>query len=316
MKIDRMLSITILLLNRDRISAKELADRFEVSVRTIYRDIEAINMAGIPVISYPGNNGGFGIMNNYRLDRQLLTLGDMVAILSALKGIRTTLDYRDLDNAIEKITSLMPDQERRYQVLPEQLVIDIQPWGYRKKQRSIMKEIHFAVTHTRIAEFLYKNSRGQKIRRKVEPMTLMYRGFAWYLFAYCLVREDYRLFRLSRISDLLVMDETFAKREKSCRDILLDETEPDNTVTVALRFSPEMQYHVEDYFLEDQIQRCDDGSLIVRAAFHEDEWVYSMILSYGDRAEVLEPHHIRKIISEKAKKISALYKPDIQVSQV
>jgi predicted DNA-binding transcriptional regulator YafY len=91
MRIDRMLSITVMLLNRDRVSARELAEKFEISIRTVYRDIEAINLAGIPVISYPGNSGGFGIMENYRLDRQLLTLNDMLGILTALKGVNSAL---------------------------------------------------------------------------------------------------------------------------------------------------------------------------------------------------------------------------------
>ncbi len=104
MRIDRMLAITVMLLNRDRISARELAERFEVSVRTVYRDIDAINMAGIPVISYPGNEGGFGIMENFRLDRQLLTLNDMLTILAALKGIDTGLIHKEVGSAIENLT--------------------------------------------------------------------------------------------------------------------------------------------------------------------------------------------------------------------
>lgn len=132
-----MLTITIMLLNRERISAKELADKFEISVRTVYRDIEAINLAGIPIISYSGNNGGFGIMENYKIDRQLLTLNDMTAILSALKGVNTTLEDRELDSAIEKIKSLLP-RDRAFEMdqRSEQIIFDILPWGPGSRQKN------------------------------------------------------------------------------------------------------------------------------------------------------------------------------------
>ena len=141
MRIDRMLAITVMMLNRDRISARELAERFEVSIRTIYRDIEAINLAGIPVISYPGNNGGFGIMDNYKIDRQVLSLKDMLSILSALKAISSSLEFSELDNAIEKINSLVPrGKTGQKNLFAEQFVVDILPWGFRKRQKTLVQK--------------------------------------------------------------------------------------------------------------------------------------------------------------------------------
>jgi predicted DNA-binding transcriptional regulator YafY len=130
MRIDRMLAITVMLLNRDRINARELAEKFEVSVRTVYRDIDAINMAGIPVISFPGNEGGFGIMEHFRLDRQLLTLNDMLTILTALKGIDTGLIHKEVESAIEKITNLVPKEKAdQAEQFFNQMVIDVVPYG-------------------------------------------------------------------------------------------------------------------------------------------------------------------------------------------
>ncbi|NLD37627.1 MAG: HTH domain-containing protein [Desulfatiglans sp.] len=134
MRIDRMLAITVMLLNRDRIIARELAEKFEVSVRTVYRDIDAINMAGIPVISYSGNEGGFGIMEHFRLDRQLLTLNDMLTILTALKGIDTGLIHKEVESAIEKITNLVPKEKAdQAEQFFNQMVIDVVPYGSGKK---------------------------------------------------------------------------------------------------------------------------------------------------------------------------------------
>jgi len=315
MRIDRMLSITVMLLNRDRIPARELAEKFEVSVRTIYRDVDAINMAGIPVISYPGNNGGLGIMDNYKIDRQVLTLGDMKAILSALKGINLTFEDNKLDSAIGKITSLVPDHEAEHVELHlEQVMIDILPWGYRDRDKEKLKQIQRSTISTNLMSFSYRNAKNEKIARVVEPMTLIFKGYTWYLFAYCCIRKDFRLFRLSRLTDLKTMEQQFNRRKASYQDYTTDEKGMKMTDLV-LRFLPEARVKVFDYYDEEQITLQDNGEMIVKVSFPEDEWIYSMILSYGELAEVLEPEHIRKKILEKAKKITAHYNPDTMVSQ-
>ena len=165
MRIDRMLAITVLLLNRDRISARELADRFEVSIRTIYRDVDAISMAGIPITSYAGKQGGFKIIDSFKLDRQLLTMKDMLTMLSALKGINATLENEELDSAIDKITCLIPDDKTS--LLEDHLQhisIDILPWGTQKKQQKFLKQIHNSITENYIIEFRYENTKREIYR--------------------------------------------------------------------------------------------------------------------------------------------------------
>ncbi len=315
MRIDRMLAITVLLLNRDRISARALSEKFEVSVRTIYRDIDAINLAGIPVVSYPGNNGGFGIMDNYKLDRQVLTLKDMVAIVSALRGISTSLDYDELDGAIEKIRSLLPKQHSSDQTSPsEQFVVELLPWGYRRRQKDVIKTVHEAIIKNTLLRFLYRNSKGESRKRRVEPMTLFFRGFAWYLFAYCRLKRGFRFFRLSRMSGVKQATEIFERRETSFREYWPEEDSIPHNVDLVLRFSSKVRFRVEDYFDRDQIRLEKSGELIVTVSLPEDDWVYSMLLSYGEDAEVLEPARIREILAKKAKKILTLYNPDTQVS--
>ncbi|MCP4134576.1 MAG: YafY family transcriptional regulator [bacterium] len=318
MRIDRMLAITVLLLNRERVSARELADKFEISIRTVYRDIDAINMAGIPIISYPGNNGGFGIMENYKLDHQLLTLKDMQTMLSALKGINTTLEDRELDTAIDKIKNLVPrDKTEQLELYLEQVVIDILPWGYGKKQKNKLKTIHKSLFGNTLLELNYRNTKGEESTRTVEPMTLLFKGYGWYLFAYCLLKNDYRLFRLSRIGELQALEEPFTRRNGSYQNMVQNKSDmpPEYIAHLVLKFSPRARVRVEDMFEDIKILIEDDGSLIVRIDFPEDSWVYSTILSYGEDVEVLEPPHIRGIIEKKAKKILALYNPDILLSQ-
>jgi predicted DNA-binding transcriptional regulator YafY len=316
MRIDRLLSITIMLLNRDRIPARELAEKFEVSVRTIYRDIDAINLAGIPIISYPGNNGGFGIMENYRIDSQVLSMPDILAVLTALKGINAVLDNRELENAINKISSIVPrEKNKRMRNFGEELVIDILPWGQGKKEREKLQTVNRAVSNSNFLDFVYTNTQGEQNRRTVEPMTLIFKGHAWYLFAWCCLRRDYRLFKISRMKDPLPLERKFIRREVSYEAYFSSEEQQVRMAHLDLKFFPGAASRVEEFFEPDQITRLPGGELMVKVSFPDTGWIYSFILSFGELVEVTGPPHIRKKIAEKAKKISTLYKPDTGVSQ-
>ncbi len=308
MRIDRLLSITVLLLNREKIPAKELAEKFEVSVRTIYRDIDAINLAGIPVISYPGNNGGFGIMENYRIDRQILSLSDIRAILSALKGINATLDNRELDNAINKISSIVP-REKSAEITRsgDPFVIDILPWGYGKREKEKLRVVHRAVSGCHFLAFEYRNTGGEQTTRTVEPMTLIFKGHSWYLFAWCCFRKDYRLFKLSRINKPVPMERKFIRRDAHYEDYFTAGEKEAETVHLHLRFSPGAAPRVEEFFESDKITRLPGGEMRVKVSFPDGPWIISFLLGFGELVEVLEPVRIRKEIAEKAEKISALY---------
>lgn len=309
MRIDRMLAITVMMLNRNKITARELAEKFEVSVRTVYRDLDAINMAGIPIVSYPGNNGGYGIIENYKIDRQLLTLKDMGTILSALKGINTTLEHKELDHAIEKISSLVPkDKTEQIKLHCEQMVIDIMPWGYPQKLKEMIQILHQAVMGNNLLQLEYRNSKGEKNKRLIEPMTILYKGYTWYLFGYCHLRKEGRVFRLSRMRKLKILNQTFIRKKLSYQDAVKSAFKDIKKVRFVLKFPPKMKTRIEDYFGEKMIQYQKDGSLIVNISMPEDEWIYSYLLSYGEDMEILEPVRIRKIIEKKVEKIQKIYK--------
>ena len=316
MRIDRMLGITVLLLNRDRVSARQLSEKFEVSVRTIYRDIEAINMAGIPIVAYSGSNGGFGILENYRLDRQVLTLQDMISIITALKGVSRSLGDSGLETVTEKILNLIPPDKIDYlKQQSEEVAIDMAPWGHKIKSEEFFQIIRPAIAERSLIEFVYSNARGEMIRRTVEPMTLIFKGYAWYLFAFCRMRNDYRLFRLSRMENLINTKESFERRSISYHEFFKNSATETKTINLVLRFEGKMRIKVEEYFDENGVEIQDDGSIIVKISMPEDEWMYSTILGFGEYVEVLEPEYLRCMILEKAKKISSKYKHDIKVSQ-
>jgi predicted DNA-binding transcriptional regulator YafY len=308
MRIDRLLAIIILLLNRDKIKAGYLARRFAVSIRTIYRDLEAIDLAGIPIISYPGNNGGFGIMETYKLERQVLSLNDMLSILRTLKSIHTTLADSSLDTAIDKFTSLLPQEGlSRLEEYSERFVIDLMPLGYHKRQRQFLKVIHGAIQEQKLLRFVYRSMKGECLTRTVEPMTLLFKGYAWYLFAFCRTRQDFRIFRVSRMSNAVILLQGFTRRNRSYKEYSDFDVDKNQLVHLVLKFKARARVKVEDYFFEENISIQPDGSLLVNVSWPYDEWVISHLLSYGDDLEVINPTFVRSTLLKSAKKIQKIY---------
>ncbi|MCQ4922937.1 YafY family transcriptional regulator [Tissierella carlieri] len=310
MKIDRLLSIIVILLNKDNITAKELANRFEVSVRTIYRDIETINLAGIPIVSSQGRDGGFSILDNYRMSHQLLTLDDMTSIIIALKNIGNFSENENIDITIDKISNIVPkDKKQEFDYHFNELIICDLPWGYRSnsKDKEKYRIIYEAIREERLVNIEYRDPYGKITERKIEPMSLVLKGLNWYVFSYCNSRNDYRFFRLSRIHKINILEKRFNRRDISYEEFKKQNTYINNMVELVLRFSPEVQQRVDEFFYEENIIIDEKGYTVVKISFPEDEWVYSMILSYGEYVEVLEPHYIKDIIKKKAQKIYEKY---------
>jgi predicted DNA-binding transcriptional regulator YafY len=315
MRIDRMLSIVITLLQQEKIPARELAEKFEVSVRTIYRDVEAINRAGIPITTYAGSSGGIGLINSFKLDRRLLSMDDFIYILSSLKGINETLDNSDIENAIDKISSLVPKDKSEYlESQLDHIVFDMVPWGYAKKQTDKVKVLHEAIINKYIITFKYIDQNGKESIRTLEPMTLVFKGSTWYLFGYCRKRNDYRMFRLSRIDELAVLNEKFISRKMTYKEFSKKESGKESLVKYKLKFHPEARQFVEDYFDEKIITVRKDKYVIVEALFPQGDWFLNGLLSYGDKVEIIEPKELRDSLIEVTKKIIRLYKADNTLS--
>lgn len=306
MKLERLFAITTLLMNRKRITALELAEYFEVSARTIYRDIEAIGQAGIPIVTYQGAGGGYEIMDNYKIDRQMFTADDFNSIMIALKGVATTYDDQKFASAISKLKLLTPETVNN-SLTPDQLILDFSPWGgktYQDKLELLKK----AISECWVVEFKYTNYLGEISNRTVEPLTLILKGLTWYFHGFCRTRNDYRNFRLSRIRDLKIGGVKFQPRERTAEHYKIeDEWKPEHTVKLVLRFAPRLRSVIEDYYDADNVRTDAEGFLIVEAFFPDDEWSYNQILHFGEGVEVLEPESFRAVIREKARRILEKY---------
>jgi len=308
MKLERLLAIVVLLLNRRKITAGQLAERFEVSVRTIYRDIRTLNGAGIPIISNQGYEGGFSIPENYKLSRQLLSFEDMMSILTTLKGINMTLNNEDLTRVIDKITSLIPDHRMEtYKSYAESFIIDINGWGKGERLKELIRQVQAAVTDSTLLDFSYRDAGGNLTRRHAEPHSLILKNFAWYMLAYCRLREDFRLFRLSRMQEIKSLPEHFLRRNTDeYRNALQQDYRP--SVELVLRFHQRARVRVEDIFEQSLIEYDDDGYITATLSFPEDPWIVSFILSFGPDIEVISPKRIRMDVQEKCLAMQKIYR--------
>ncbi|TVR67748.1 MAG: YafY family transcriptional regulator [Spirochaetaceae bacterium] len=310
MKTDRLLSIVIYLLNRERASAREMAERFCVSHRTIQRDIEAIELAGIPVFAVQGAGGGYGILDSFKMDRQLMTVEDFYYIVTALESIGSSLNDDQINSTLEKVRTLIPDRGLDFLAGKSgKLSIDFSMLGGDPRHRAIFQTVRDAVDRGCLLRFSYTNNKLESTSRIVEPMTIVFRWRSWYLYGYCRLKGDYRLFRISRIRDPEPLRERFVRRDRSFEEFAaVTGTSPaGNVLDLVLRFSSAMKPVVEEFYPDEARAVQPDGSVIVNARMPEDNWVYGYILSFGEHVEVLSPPRLRTIITDSARKITEMY---------
>ena len=318
MRLDRLFAITVMLLNRERVSARELADYFEVSIRTIYRDVEAINMAGIPLVSYPGHQGGFAILDSYKLDHQFLSRKDMVTLLGTLRGVNDAFQSREMDLLIEKLTSILPHaQAGELNSALDEIIFDVVPWGLPQNKLNGLQIVRQAVHEKRLLQFTYRNLNLELCRRTIEPISLVNKGAAWYVFAYCRLKEDFRIFRISRMEDVSLLPESFNERGVTYRAYLAQQParEVQGFVDVTLHFDALVKNQGMENFDPQSITEDEQGGAMVCLHVDKSEWLYAIILSYGEHVEVVSPQWLREKIRQKIIAMQQLYNPDIGLSQ-
>jgi len=295
MQSSRLFEIIYLLLNKKTITAKELAERFSVSTRTIYRDVDVLSFAGIPIYTEKGKNGGISLLPEYVLNKSILSEGEQTEILSALKGLSLIGDS-EAGQVLRRLSEIFNKTAANW--------LDVNFSGY--DCEDVFRNFKTAILERRITQFDYFSSYSELTHRQVEPIQLLFMSRAWYLKGFCLDKQDERLFKLVRVSNLAVTDKTFIPRTVQPSS---SESKPDRrpSVTLHLSIAPEMAYRVYDEFCEDMVKRQPDGSFIVTVTWPEDNWVYGFILSFGEHVTVLEPPHIKEIIKSKAQKIISKY---------
>lgn len=293
--------MTLLLLNKENVTAKELSERFGVSTRTIYRDIEELSLAGVPVYMSQGKGGGISLLQDYSLNKTLLSKEDKESLILTLKTLEAT-KYPQISSIIEKISALFRGEE-----MEDWVQVEFSQWGSRPDEEEKFGRLKEAILGRHLIGFEYINAWGGRTQRQVEPMKLMFKGQAWYLYGYCRQKQDFRVFRITRIKQLELLPEQFIRRAGPPKTSLEFEGTGKNILMLRLRFQAKALYRVYDDFEEGNIVKNEDDTFDVSLSFPEDEWVYGYILSFGSAVEVLEPPQVRALIAARLKEATCLY---------
>lgn len=309
MKIDRLVSIIMVLLDKKRIGAQELADMFEVSPRTIYRDIDTINMAGIPILSTSGVGGGFEIMQEYKIEKNVFSTSDLSAILMGLSTVSNMIRGDELVNAFAKVKSFIPtDKAKDIDFKTNQIYIDLSPWVGNKNIQPYLEIIKKALQNSKLLSFEYADRYGNKTARTAEPYQLVLKSSHWYWQGFCHTRNDFRLFKLSRTSNLHLQEDSFTPREYNIPQLDFTDTLVTMQTEIKLRIHKSIMDRMLDYCTYENFTPDNDEHYIVNFPFIENDYYYNILFSFGDKCECLEPLQIRTEIKQRLKKIAAIYK--------
>ena len=301
MQLSRLFEIVYLLLNKKSTTANELAAHFEVSKRTILRDIDTLTAAGIPIYTVQGKGGGISILDNFVLDKTAVSDEEQSKILLALQTLNAADDV-EATELLERLSGLFQKD------ITDWLEIDFSRWGTRSPvDNKKFGQLKDAIIKSSVAKITYYGSNSKKSERRICPLKLIYKDKAWYLQGYCLEKSDYRVFKMSRIKNIDLLTEKFDPK-----NFTVPELESPDIVyeTVKLKFSSDAIHRVYDDFEDNEITQNADGSITVMAQIPCGEWIYGFLLSYGASLEVLEPLSVRNNMIERIKEFKKTYKGD------
>ena len=297
MKDNRLFRILYYILEKGKVTANELADKFEVSVRTIYRDIDSISSAGIPIYALQGKGGGIEIAEDFVLSKSLLSENEKQQIMSALQGLDNTTIQRE-NELLTKLSALFKMKNTSW------IEVDFNNWQNNKMYEKTFEDIKSAILSKNIISFTYFSSNEKETDRSVKPVRLLFKSQDWYLYALCLLRNDFRYFKLSRIKNLEIQTEKF---DDNFEDVILKKETPyENTVNIKVKFDRKVAFRVYDE-LNGEITEDNDGNLYTEIEIPNDYNLYNYIFSFGDEVEVLEPKEIRRQFKEMINKMAEKY---------
>lgn len=296
MKDNRLFRILYYILEKEKVTANELADKFEVSVRTIYRDIDSISSVGVPIFTTQGKGGGIKIDNEFILNKSLFDTNEKEQIIAALQGLEKTNEaYKS--ELITKLSALFKIKNSNW------IEIDFTSWGSNNTYQDLFNALKTTIINKNIISFSYNSSKAEKINRKVKPIRLLFKEQDWYLYAFCLLRNDFRYFKLSRMKDLEVLAINYEDNFENA--VLKKELKYENIVNIKLKFDKSVTFRVYDEFNE-AIEEDEKGNLYVEIKIPNNYKLYNYIFSFGSNVEILEPKEIRNqfknMINEIAKK--------------
>lgn len=306
MKIDRLIAMIMILLENEVISAGALAKKLEVSSRTIYRDIDTLTMAGLPIFTTQGVTGGVGLMKSYKIDKKLFTPKDVQTLLTSLRSYRQLYDHKEIVHVLEKLSNI--GQEGVKSEKGSSFTVDLSLNQGNRSLRSLLSSVEIAINEERYIKFDYINKDGNVTSRKIEPYQVVFKGSSWYLQAFCTLKEDYRIFKLARMGNLYVLPETFVPRDFSPLAMDGSGWMSDERVPVKIRIALSLKEKVIERYGEENIISVEGDSCLAIFPIVNNEYGYDILLRFGDKCEIIEPSDVREAFQNYIRKILAIYK--------
>ncbi len=295
MKNDRLFQMLYLLLQKGSVTAPEAAETLGVSVRTVYRDLDALSAAGVPVYASQGRGGGISLMSGYAFNKALLSDEEQNQILYAIQSLRAA-DGRT-GALLSKLGGIFQKPGVNW------IEVDFSRWGFGRVDRQRFEVLRNAILEKRVLQIVYCNSAGETASRLVKPFKLVFKDKNWYLQAYCTKADDYRLFKVCRIMELTLTDETFTETFEEAPPVDVPMTPSGEWLPAELLFAPSAAYRVYDDYACNAVEAREDGSLLVRTALPADDWATGYLISFGDGVTILSPPELRARVAAEARKI-------------
>lgn len=297
-KLARLFEIVQILLTEKKVTAEKLACHFEVSKRTIYRDIETLTLAQIPVYSEKGRYGGIGLIKNFTIDKSFLSQNEQNEILFALQSLNA-VQYSKNNITLTKLNSIFNRKTDDW------IEVDFSRYG--ENDSILFEKIKNSILEKKVIKFIYFNTKGKKSKRTVEPLKLWFKEKAWYLFAYCRKKKDIRQFKIARIKNLELTCEHF-ERELKKEDLKNQNNVNGKGTKIVIEVDKSQAYRVYDEFFEESITKKENENFEITTEIFENEWLYGYLLSFGEHLKVLKPARIREILAKKIEKMRENYK--------
>ena len=300
MKIDRQIGILSMLLQKEMLTAPYLAEQFEVSRRTINRDIDDLCKAGIPIVTRQGVNGGISIMENYKLDRTLFTHAEMQDILAGLRSLDSVNGTNRYGKLMEKLSVGSSD----FMTGSQSVLIDLSSW-YKNSLAPKIELIRIAIDKCNELDFVYYSSKGESVRC-IEPYYLIFRWTSWYVWGWCKKREDFRLFKLNRMEHTQISERTFVRRQAPIPNMSNERVFPGG-IKVKAVFDPECKWRLVEEYGSESFVVLKDGKLLFHTDYTDKENLLAWLMSFRDTVELLEPEEIREELRNSIERMRKKY---------
>lgn len=308
MKIERLIAIIMLLLERDVVPTSELAEKLEVSRRTIFRDIDTLSIAGMPIMVTRGSTGGVSLMKSYKVDKKLFTPKDVQSLITSLQSYNQLLENKEIANTLTKLQSMTEENDLLKQNINYQnFSIDLEPNQGNRSLRILLKVIETAMNSKRYLFFNYTDKSDDRTSRKVEPYKVVFKESSWYLQAFSIERNDYRIFKLARMSDVQLSEETFTPRDFVPLPMDGSSWMAKDIVIVIIRIDKSLKDKVIERFGEEYIIARNENNYIAKYPIVDNEDGYNVLLKFGGKCEIIEPLSVRQNFKKYLMKIMERY---------